>query len=1757
MMDISYVYNDKLWKPVSTMSDNNSFFHSVFGIKTNKNEPYFDKHAKFRRMRWSTFLTYFENEPIPPCLADILANCLSVNEKYKDASIEDKRHLSKYVADIIAVQQPVTLEEIPILSAMENVNIVVLTDNESDPVFIAKPNPEILGNYAHVLERTKDVVLGLKGGIFSRLSLVDEDVTEIRKNNSTVVHNNSFKGDEEQSNNHLVKYRKSGSAGSRGVEFQISLLTVFLLNALQKLTNWRLSTENKQAGKFDDIVLELSDKSVILLQAKFKENRKITFDQFLSVNPKNDNFSLPKYFFSYLEVKNKFQIKVVIICTNTHVDKKSMKFLHRQRVCTESLLHYEDGSCSLFTFRDEIFPYLKQSIEAYYENNLQGKDIDEAVITDENINDFLSNLQFFPNYPPGNNFGKIVDKLLFNLKYSNNLWDKASFQDVYNKMQDWFKQPYGEYLTEARAKSIFCELRSDKYCEILEYYNVFFEHYDLSFTEPKRLFYITTDDGYLLHLIKVYRILQNNKTKVLYVNPNDSIDVQKQIIDAFRLPSYTFLIMVWSNFAGNPLEDEICDKLKTILEKYKYKKIILISKNTDNLTQQLGLAHNSCNVIKGSVKFDDLSKDTRERLLKRKNIIFQGYEVTLNELISKEMVEGCEKHICSNMLEKLVRNEKVEVGTNLFFLDKSVARYYIDREFKRETKAKIEYFSVDTILDVNEKVMIISDSAGMGKSTVLTKLAMAIKNKNPYVWVIKIELNDHTGILKDFLRNNRESINVTQLLNYKESTKMSNLFENFLFSVKDNIVLMLDGMDEISPDYTGLIVSLITHCQETSNFAKIFVTTRPHMTHELQANFQVKPFILQPFTTHNQVDFLTSYWMLNLNLDSAEKIKCEQYAEVLINKMSSWIKLHNRREDHFTAIPLHVKMLAEIFQDSNQLDELTHWEGCKDYLIANDARPRLPEKMNLTELYQSFIKKKRDVFIDKGNPSGNAAANQALIDQFNECLIYHRALAIEIVLEAHNHLFSCYQICDNNVKLNTLKIGIVQKLHGKFCFVHRTFAEYFIAESLLRELQFGEPNTLFQKFLIEEILSYPEYNVVRSFFDNCLQNVIYSLPSDIFENYQLLMYEVDLKKNRKFNLIHQMAEEGCISILQLLLKCMNFKIASKETDLADFYEPDSIVQNRESILGNTLNIIQYYIQRDGIDIQDESGRTPLHYATRNGHLEVVKFLIQQGADVNVKDFGELVPLQEAVKGGYFDITKFLIQHGADVKSKDRLGNTILYEAITENHVTVAAYILNTLLESHHANTKDTMIPYTVAYLGQLDVLKKLVEQGVNVNSKIGNDQSLIFAAARGEQLDMIDYLVRQGADVNCKDDDGNTALYSAASRGHLKTVKSLIECGADINIKNNEGRTVLHTTASWGHLCVVEFLVSHNADVNIRDSDGYTALYLAAEEGLLDVVRMLVEHGADINIRGNDNRTALFLAAMEGELETVKYLIHRNANINIKDNDGCTPLFLAAEGGELDTVKFLAKCGADINIKNNDGHTVLHLAILTLRQLDTIKFLVECGVDVNIRDNDGRTALFTAVKEGYLNIIKYLVSVGIDVNIRDSGGSTALHFATFLRQVETVKFLVECGIKVNIKDKTGWTALHLAISWGQLDVVKFFVEHDADIHVRGRGGDTPIFLAVRMNKLDVITFLIIELEVDVNTKNNIGRTPLHYAALLGKTAIVEFLTKHGADIYCRDSKGNTAAMLARRKDHLDLLKYLETENTKSIWAQFLCLQFLS
>lgn len=150
--------------------------------------------------------------------------------------------------------------------------------------------------------------------------------------------------------------------------------------------------------------------------------------------------------------------------------------------------------------------------------------------------------------------------------------------------------------------------------------------------------------------------------------------------------------------------------------------------------------------------------------------------------------------------------------------------------------------------------------------------------------------------------------------------------------------------------------------------------------------------------------------------------------------------------------------------------------------------------------------------------------------------------------------------------------------------------------------------------------------------------------------------------------------------------------------------------------------------------------------------------------------------------------------------------------------------------------------------GNSNLIKKLLEKGVDVNSKNGHNETALMRAAWNNRYEATPLLLDAGADVNAQNNDGHTALLYAVEKGNGHVAHALVMAGADINVRDNEyrnGDTILMMAIRKEHLDCAKLLIAAGADVNAKNERGETAFTIADECDLREIKQKLVEAGAD------------------------------------------------------------------------------------------------------------------------------------------------------------------------------------------------------------------------------------------------------------------------------------------------------------------------
>lgn len=315
-----------------------------------------------------------------------------------------------------------------------------------------------------------------------------------------------------------------------------------------------------------------------------------------------------------------------------------------------------------------------------------------------------------------------------------------------------------------------------------------------------------------------------------------------------------------------------------------------------------------------------------------------------------------------------------------------------------------------------------------------------------------------------------------------------------------------------------------------------------------------------------------------------------------------------------------------------------------------------------------------------------------------------------------------------------------------------------------------------------------------------------------------------------------------------------------------------------------LDIIRWMVEDKGVDIQNQyerkgylrcgcccggvidteiRRRTPLYVACERGDVEIVAYLLEQGAPVDGRGSrryewqnetnGGSTPLCVACKKGYLAIVRLLLDNGADLESDNAHSNDPRRRSQKPLHAAASAF--------------------------QQEIVRELLQRGAEIDARNARGETAFHLVVkwgwysneqRNRVLATLRLLLENGADINAGDNDAYTALHNTRD---IAMVRFLVENGANVNIRNNNGETPLMEASKcrfWvrnrdEYADTVRYLLTHGAEIDIETDDGKTALYFACIHDNPDIVDILVEYGAEVRdeyehggIRKQDDRALDF-----------------------------------------------------------------------------------------------------------------------------------------------------------------------------------------------------------------------------------------------------------------------------------------------------------
>lgn len=414
------------------------------------------------------------------------------------------------------------------------------------------------------------------------------------------------------------------------------------------------------------------------------------------------------------------------------------------------------------------------------------------------------------------------------------------------------------------------------------------------------------------------------------------------------------------------------------------------------------------------------------------------------------------------------------------------------------------------------------------------------------------------------------------------------------------------------------------------------------------------------------------------------------------------------------------------------------------------------------------------------------------------------------------------------------------------------------------------------------------------------------------------------------------------------------QLLEKDPTLINEQDAEKLTPLDAACWQGNVDVVKFILGKDkgALKLTDKSGMTPLMTAVDHGRLECCQALLEleEGLELlNLGDDGDVTALDTSCIKGHLDIVKLLLDKGADKECRDAKGFTPLLTAASNNHADIVLELIERgSVVTAQTNEGDTAM-IRAAFYGHIEIVNLLLR----------------YESCK----DLIDMT----------DNGGVTPLILASRHGWADVIQRLLDAGSDQAKYDQYGNTALMGASKWRYVSVVEILLKHastlpddglNKILNHKSIDeaSLTALHNASYNGHMKVIDLLLEYGVDVNVVDSQGLNALHYACRQGYREMVEIFLKRTADIDAVDEDGWTALHHAAST-EFDKAKQLAE--ADLGPEPDI--TTGAIVPVPGKHVEILQYLLASGVDPMLLTTAGETALHMASSRGFHSRVEVLL----------------------------------------------------------------------------------------------------------------------------------------------------------------------------------------
>lgn len=1069
---------------------------------------------------------------------------------------------------------------------------------------------------------------------------------------------------------------------------------------------------------------------------------------------------------------------------------------------------------------------------------------------------------------------------------------------------------------------------------------------------------------------------------------------------------------------------------------------------------------------------------------------------------------------------------KYESDKKIFILE-NTKHFEILKKFNSD-RDRVYMTEKDFVKQYTEKLSMssgfcICDTPGMGKTLLLASIARRLAGDNIkriIAFIKLVELMENSTCPNSIVTNSTTNDASTQLLwilrhvlpSEENSTLLLKLIENNYVTID----LFFDGFDEIPTKDVKLASDVFQQITSKFSNVKIVVTSRPHMRQELETTLQVIAYDILPFDNFNQVAFLVDFWSHKMPRTNRQAL--ENYATRILKVLKKTLSQSNH---DITGIPLQCQLIAEV-----------HQKDAKIYCDSNQKDFRcLPR--TICEMYTSFLDKRiREVaefsYIKQKYP----VPNNCLMQIFKQ---YHISRAWKLLFPndtfPHGDRFNVvHQVEDSDI----YKVGIIQqRLNANIStseFVHRTFAEYIVAEFISQNLFCDTISKNYGtfEFLLEVVFHHGNFLSDKSFRHPVILYFLNSLLKPEVNGLSSLrsieIFCEQISPDNLFTVLCSCCQYNVIHVFELFEKILQSCDSYQLQEYVDFFTQ----ANSHKFLCSAIEFSEdKFVLKCFTIVKD---------IFRHNIMDLCK--INLGCVKNTL-------LQLSVSCNKYGVVEFLMEQ-SPLKEQNILKKCVS-NSYNEHSYHNRMNILELLLNKDKSLIEETP-GILIASTMHLELMKTLIRAGADLTATTGqigtgkNRNVVQFAAEFMSSTDyniLVEFLLKDcnasylfketkewknplpyiiqkakllpqtlqmllnipGVDILMVDHNGDNLLCHAVYGGNIMALKVLVDRWPDCKTKTSwkaklaRGKgSLLHVAAQQADEEMISCLISYHMDPNIKDKMGDTPVHKLFRSKCFDkisVAKVLAENGARLSEKNYNDETILHLAAANQVENVTQYLISTGLSVNDGDKFGNTPLHLSKTFAS--SVSFV-NAGANIFSFNNQG-------------------LAACI----------STSQFLSMDEFNKMVSLWFSQNPSSVEVTNEAGDTILHELLKRRTNISVKLLEKLvgypEIQVDQPNKKGVTPICYAANWCTGDLLACLIKNGANVLAKDENGFGLLHIAVQTENFDLVQYLSQFTDI-INQTDNHGNTPLHFCK---SNHLVKCLLKNDANVLAKNNDGNTCA----------------------------------